>query len=93
MLAVMRMLAAALILLTTLAYAEGETYRWVDERGVVHFSDRPHPGAELVQLRPAQGFAPPTEGAAAAAAAAPSGARRRRRAGGRTRCRSARFRR
>lgn len=65
----MKMLAAALILLTTLAYAEGETYRWVDERGVVHFSDRPHPGAELIQLRPAQGFAAPAAQTAAAASA------------------------
>ena len=27
-----------------------EAYRWVDEDGVVHFSDRPQPGAERVDL-------------------------------------------
>jgi hypothetical protein len=28
----------------------GQVYKWVDEDGVVHFSDRPHPGAERIQL-------------------------------------------
>jgi hypothetical protein len=27
-----------------------QAYRWVDEDGVVHFSDRPEPGAERIQL-------------------------------------------
>lgn len=27
-----------------------EAYKWVDEDGVVHFSDRPEPGAERVEL-------------------------------------------
>ena len=27
-----------------------EAYRWVDEDGVIHFSDRPHPGAVEIQL-------------------------------------------
>ena len=27
-----------------------EAYRWVDEDGIVHFSDRPREGAEIVQL-------------------------------------------
>lgn len=27
-----------------------QAYRWVDEDGVVHFSDRPQPGAERIQL-------------------------------------------
>ena len=35
-------------LLATSALAEA--YRWVDEDGVVHFSDRPQPGAERVIL-------------------------------------------
>lgn len=30
--------------------ASAETYRWVDENGVVNYSDRPHPGAERVEL-------------------------------------------
>ena len=28
----------------------GQAYRWVDEDGLVHYSDRPEPGAELVML-------------------------------------------
>ena len=27
-----------------------QAYRWVDEDGLVHYSDRPHPGAEEIQL-------------------------------------------
>jgi hypothetical protein len=27
-----------------------QAYRWVDEDGVVHFSDRPQPGAEQIEL-------------------------------------------
>ena len=32
------------------AAAAQEAYRWVDEDGVVHYSDRPREGAEAVQL-------------------------------------------
>lgn len=32
------------------AAAQQQAYRWVDEDGVVHFSDRPREGAEVVQL-------------------------------------------
>jgi len=27
-----------------------QAYKWIDEDGVVHYSDRPHPGAEIVEL-------------------------------------------
>ncbi len=27
-----------------------EAYRWVDDDGIVHFSDKPHPGAEQIEL-------------------------------------------
>jgi hypothetical protein len=30
--------------------ALGQAYKWVDEDGVVHYSDRPHAGAEEIQL-------------------------------------------
>ncbi len=30
--------------------ALADAYKWTDEDGVVHFSDRPHPGAEIVRL-------------------------------------------
>jgi hypothetical protein len=39
-------IAAVLVTSTVCAQA----YKWVDEDGVVHYSDRPHPGAEQIQL-------------------------------------------
>jgi Domain of unknown function (DUF4124) len=58
----------ALILLGVLlaAAASATTYKWVDNKGVTHYSDRPEPGAEIVDLRPAQTFDAP----------APAGAQR-----------------
>ncbi|MCZ8130952.1 MAG: DUF4124 domain-containing protein [Steroidobacteraceae bacterium] len=41
-------------------------YKWVDERGVTHYSDLPRPGAEKLAVQPAQGFRPPPARAAAA---------------------------
>ena len=38
----------AALLVTSAVCAQA--YRWVDEDGVVHYSDRPHPGAEEIQL-------------------------------------------
>ncbi len=34
--------------------ASADTYRWVDENGVVNYSDIPHPGAERIDLRGVQ---------------------------------------
>ena len=45
------------ILLATAASAT--TYKWVDRNGVTHYSDRPQPGAEIVELQPAQTFDAP----------------------------------
>lgn len=39
--------------------ASAEVYRWVDEDGLIHFSDRPHEGAETVVLPQAQSFSAP----------------------------------
>ncbi len=50
-------------LLLTILLAGGatfaDTWRWVDENGVVNFSDQPHPGAERVDLRSVQTYTPP----------------------------------
>jgi hypothetical protein len=53
-------------------------YRWVDENGQVHYSDRPMPGATEIELRSVQGYSTPTriepsqsEGAASAEPAQP----------------------
>jgi hypothetical protein len=43
------------------------TYRWVDAQGVVHFSDTPQPGAQRVQIAPAQTYQSSTAPATGAA--------------------------
>ncbi len=58
----------AVISLFAAAVAAAQAYRWVDEDGVVHYSDRPRPGAEQVDLprRPPRPSAPaPRAGSAA----------------------------
>jgi hypothetical protein len=42
-------LAALLVFGSTLSLA-ATAYRWVDEQGVVHIQDQPHPGAEEIEL-------------------------------------------
>jgi hypothetical protein len=37
-----------------------QAYRWTDENGQVHYSDRPAPGAAQVNLRGAQGYSAAT---------------------------------
>ena len=37
------------------------TYRWVDENGVVHYSDRPQEGAEQIEIRPLPGISNPSQ--------------------------------
>ena len=54
------MRAWLLILLSTAGLATAaEVYRWVDETGQVHFSDRPQEGAERVELAEPTTIAPP----------------------------------
>lgn len=45
------------LLAGTCVQAAEEVYRWVDEDGVVHYSDQPHPGAErlIIEGAPAPG--------------------------------------
>jgi hypothetical protein len=45
-----------LVLLTMASGVSATTYSWVDEQGVVHFSDMPHEGATEIQLDKAQGY-------------------------------------
>ena len=45
-----RSILLALCLLAATAALAQEAYRWVDEDGVVHFSDRPREGAEQITL-------------------------------------------
>ena len=39
-----------LLALLVAAGAYGQAYTWTDEDGIVHYSDRPHPGATLIDL-------------------------------------------
>lgn len=38
---------------------QAEIYKWVDDNGSVHFSDKPRPGAETITLTPTQTYSPP----------------------------------
>lgn len=66
------MLKRTIIALLSLLAAGGvlaQAYKWVDEDGVVHFSDRPREGAEQVELQraPRRPASPPTTARRAAA--------------------------
>ncbi len=64
-------------LICSLALA-ATVYRWVDENGVVHYSDQPHPNAEKLQVHGAQTYKPsaldtaPGGGGGPASSAAPA---------------------
>lgn len=60
----MRWYLLLICLIVTPALGEG-AYRWVDENGVIHYSDVPHPGAELIDLGEVQTFSAPQAPAAA----------------------------
>ena len=50
------------VLLCAAGTAFAQAYKWTDENGVVHYSDRPQPGAEefvLPESRPATRIVPP----------------------------------
>ena len=52
--------------------AAGATvYKWVDEHGVVHYSDQPHPNAQKVEVQPAQTYKADQSYAAPAGPSAP----------------------
>jgi hypothetical protein len=55
----MRNTLLTLLLMLPLALPAAEVFRWVDEDGVIHYSDRPRDGAERIELRDAQTFAAP----------------------------------
>jgi len=63
----MRILAFHLMLLACAAASAATIYKWVDENGVVHFSDQPHAGAEKVHVGAPQTFSAPKGTAPAAA--------------------------
>jgi hypothetical protein len=52
----MRRLVFTLISLASAAAFATTIYKWVDEHGVVHYSDQPHPNAQKLQIQSAQTF-------------------------------------
>lgn len=65
----MRTALYVLLALAVPAFAGQTVYKWVDDKGVTHFSDQPGPGAEKVELRggsnrsaaPAPTYSPPAQ--------------------------------
>jgi hypothetical protein len=72
----MRALVFTLMCIAVLAAANAATiYKWVDENGVTHYSDQPHPGAQKIQVQAVQTYKAPAERAPAVTArrSAPAG--------------------
>jgi Domain of unknown function (DUF4124) len=66
----MRSLLFTLISVVCSVATAATVYKWVDEDGVVHYSDQPHPNAQKLQLQEAQTYkAPPVESTRANGAA------------------------
>ena len=55
----MRKFLFTLMWLACTAAFPATVYKWVDENGVVHFSDQPHENAEKVQLKAPQTYSAP----------------------------------
>jgi hypothetical protein len=49
-----------LLWLLSATAAAATVYKWVDERGVTHYSDQPHPNATTVDVQPAQAVSGPS---------------------------------
>ena len=62
----MRALTFTLLSLVCSAALAATVYKWVDENGVVHYSDQPHPNAEKLQVHAAQSYKPSALDTAAA---------------------------
>ena len=53
-------IGSGILLFTGVVFAQA--YKWVDEDGVVHYSDRPHPGAEITAVQDILGKDVPVAG-------------------------------
>jgi hypothetical protein len=58
---------ASILLLAGVAHA-ATVYKWVDEQGVIHFSDQPHPQAQEVEVKESQAY----KGSTSSAPSSPS---------------------
>lgn len=58
----MRALLFTLICIVASSAAGAATiYKWVDETGVTHYSDQPHPGAQKIQVQAVQTYKAPAQ--------------------------------
>ena len=55
----MRVAAGLILLLGVAAAAPAAVYKWVDERGITHYSDEAGPGRKKVQVAPIQTYESP----------------------------------
>jgi hypothetical protein len=56
----MRALVFTLMCIVAAAAVSAATiYKWVDENGVTHYSDQPHPGAQKIQVQAVQTYKAP----------------------------------
>src|ERR1700751_2537627 len=67
----MRTVLFTLMCLAAPLVLAGTVYKWVDENGVVHYSDQPHPNAQKVSVQPAQTYRAPAVPAAPGAPPVP----------------------
>jgi len=63
----MRFIAAVVMLLVSGLALAATVYKWVDENGVTHYSDQPHPGAQKVTVAAPQTYSAPPPPAVAPA--------------------------
>src|SRR5580704_9619716 len=68
----MRTFLFTLMSLACSAVLAATVYKWIDENGVVHYSDQPHPNAEKVHVQEVQTYKSGPYAAAGGAAAQPA---------------------
>jgi hypothetical protein len=68
----MRTLLFTLMSVVSTTVVAATVYKWVDDSGVTHFSDQPHPNAEKVQLKAPQTYSAPKPAPSPASAPAPA---------------------
>jgi hypothetical protein len=61
------LISSALLSLAAAGAFAGTVYKWVDENGVVHYSDQPHPNAQTIDIKSAQTYSAPSAPAQAPA--------------------------
>lgn len=55
----MNQLIVLILMFVVMSPSLAQVYRWTDSSGIVHFSDKPHPGAEVITLPADQKFNTP----------------------------------